>query len=140
MKTLLLVGIAFGLILLGFGVVGAFSGSDDVGGGLTDGGGGENVAEEVEPRQFNPQTEGQVVIENGEFNPSTVEVLPDTPVTFVNRDDVAHGIDFEGGELEDVEEIAPGESQVVEVPGEGSFSFSSTEDEQMTGTIEIQDE
>lgn len=140
MKTVLYVGIAFGLILLGFGVFGAFSGDDDVGGGLTDGGGGENVAEEVEPRPFNPQTEGQVAIEDGEFRPSTVEALPETPVTFLNRDEVPHGIEFEGGELDDVPEIAPGESGVVELPAEGSFSFSSTTDEEMTGTIEVREE
>lgn len=140
MKTVLYVGIAFGLILLGFGVFGAFSGDDDVGGGLTNEGGGENVAEEVEPRPFNPQTEGQVRIEDGEFQPSTVEALPETRVTFLNRDDVAHGIEFEGGDIDDVPEIAPGGTGVVEAPEEGSYSFSSTADRDMTGTLEVREE
>ena len=57
-------------------------------------------------------------------------------MTFTNRDDVAHGLDFED---EDVERIAPGAAHVAEMPGEGRYSFSDPPDPSLEGTVVVSD-
>lgn len=58
-------------------------------------------------------------------------------MTFTDRDDVAHGLDFEDEDIEDVERIAPGAAHVAEMPGEGRYSFSDPPDPSLEGTVVV---
>ena len=83
------------------------------------------------------RSEGAVDIVDGAFKPGTVEVVGQGQVTFINRDDVAHGIDFEDEAIKDRKRIAPGEAYVAELPGEGRYEFSDPTDEGMRGTAVV---
>ena len=83
------------------------------------------------------RSEGSVDIVGGAFKPSTVEVIGQPQVTFINRDDVAHGIDFEDKKVKDRKRIAPGEAYVAELPGEGRFKFTDPTDKKMKGTAVV---
>ena len=110
MKGLLAFGLVMGLILLGLGL---WTATPMGGGGLGDeGGAGRDLQDHQEgpSRGVVPQdrdgvaqddSDSRVEIREGDFAPSTVEVPPRSTVTFLNRDDVARGIDFADPQLPD---------------------------------------
>jgi plastocyanin len=149
MKGFLAFGALLAVLLLGLGL---WTATPMGGGGLGDEGGpGGTVRDEeqgagpgVVPQDRDDgvaqdDSEGRVDIRDGRFMPSTVEVPRRSIVTFINRDDVARGIDFEDEQLEDAE-IRPGGAHTVEVTEPGRFTFSATGDGGAGGEIVVQEE
>ncbi len=125
-----------GVIILGLGL---WVATPEGGGGIGEegpagGAGGvatpASVADDAQDR-----SEGAVDITGEGFEPRTVEVVGQGQVTFINRDDVAHGVDFEDDAIKDARRIPPGEAYVVEMPGEGRFSFSDPTADGTRGTV-----
>ena len=128
-----------GVIIIGLGV---WVATPQGGGGLGEedgpaGGAGGVATPESATDVAQDRSEGAVEIVDGAFKPRTVEVVGQSQVTFINRDDVAHGIDFEDADVKDRKEIPPGESYVVEMPGNGRYAFSDPTDDSMKGTVVV---
>lgn len=146
MKGLVIFGVLLGLLVLGLGL---WTATPMGGGGLGDEGGpGQDVQDQeqgpsrgVVPQDRDGVTQekgqGRVSIREGQFMPSTVEVPPKSIVTFINRDDVARGIDFADDRLKDAE-IRPGGAHTVELPATGRFSFTATGGADDAGEIVVQ--
>ncbi len=139
-------GALMAAILLGLGL---WTATPMGGGGLGDEGGAGQDVQDLEPGPSGgvvPQdrdgvaqdgSEGRVEIQDGRFSPATVEVPPNSVVTFINRDDVAHRVDFEDKAVKDSKEIPPGEAYVAELPREGRYKFSDPTDKAMKGTVVV---
>lgn len=126
------------VILIGLGIwVATPQGGGGVGEQGPAGGAGGVATPETVNDDAQDRSEGSVDIVDGAFEPRTVEVIGQAQVTFINRDDVAHGIDFEDRKVKDRRRIAPGESYVAELPGEGRFEFSDPTDKAMNGTAVV---
>ena len=150
MKGFLAFAVVLGLILLGIGV---WTATPQGGGGLgEEGGAGQDLQDQeqgqspgVVPQErpgdaARSQTEGIVFIEDGALEPARLVAAPNSVVTILNEDDVAHGIDFEDDQLQDAEEIAPGDAHTVEVGASGRFTYELTGDAEASGTIVVQEE
>ena len=125
------------VILLGLGI---WTATPMGGGGLGDegpAGGAGGVATPDSAETASDRSEGAVDIVDGRFEPETVEVIGQGNVTFINRDDVPHGLDFEDESIDDVERIAPGAAHVAEMPGEGRYPFSDPTDPDLKGTVVV---
>lgn len=134
------------VILIGVGV---WTATPMGGGGLGEEGGAGNTVRDEEQGQLPgvvPQdrdgvaqdsSEGRVEIIDGRFEPSTVEVIGRSNVTFINRDDVAHGVDFEDESIPDRERIPPGRSYVVEMPETGRFTYTDPTSPGVEGTVVV---
>ena len=124
------------VIIIGIGVwIATPMGGGGVGEDGPAGGAGGVATPETMDDDAQDRSEGSVDIVGGTFEPRTVEVIGQLQVTFVNRDDVAHGIDFEDEAIEDSERIPPGESYVAELPREGRYEFSDPTQDGTRGTI-----
>lgn len=133
------------VILLGLGL---WTATPMGGGGLfDDGGAGRDLQDQEQgpSRGVVPQdrdgveqddSQGRVEIRDGRFTPSTVEVPPDSTVTFLNRDDVSRAIDFEDDRLRDAE-IRPGGAHTVRVHEAGRFPFTATGEAEAAGEIVV---
>ena len=84
--------------------------------------------------------QGAVEIRGREFRPATLSALPDSTVTFRNRDRTEHGVRFERGNLRDVPRIAPGQVATVETRGGGRFPFVCPIHPEMRGTLVVKEE
>lgn len=78
----------------------------------------------------------RVTIEAFGFRPNRLVVAPGTPVTFTNRDQVAHTVTGDVGGLESGE-IMPGESRTLVFGAVGSHPFHCTPHPFMTGIVEV---
>ncbi len=127
-----------GVIIIGLGIwVATPEGGGGVGeDGPAGGAGGVSTPATVDD-DAQDRSEGAVDIVDGAFRPSTVEVVGQPQVTFINRDDVAHGIDFEDDKVKDRRRIPPGEAYVADLPGEGRFEFSDPTAEGVKGTVVV---
>ncbi len=107
-----------GVIILGIGLwVATPQGGGGIGEEGPAGGAGGVATPESVNDDAQDRSEGTVDITEKGFQPGTVEVIGQGQVTFINRDDVAHGIDFEDDAVKDAKRIPPGEAHVVEMPG-----------------------
>jgi plastocyanin len=70
------------------------------------------------------------------FHPNRVVVAPGTPVTFTNRDQVAHTVTGDDGTVESGE-IPPGESRTLIFADPGAHPFHCTPHPFMTGVVEV---
>ncbi|CAA9497869.1 MAG: hypothetical protein AVDCRST_MAG69-1714 [uncultured Solirubrobacteraceae bacterium] len=126
------------VVLLGIGI---WTATPMGGGGLGEegvaAGGAGGVATPESPESEKDRSEGVVNIVDGRFEPETVEVIGQANVSFINRDDVPHGLDFEDESIEDVERIAPGAAHVVKMPGDGRYAFSDPADPGLKGTVVV---
>ena len=126
------------VIIIGLGVwVATPQGGGGIGEDGPAGGAGGVATPETVDDDAQDRSEGAVDIVGGAFKPRTVEVVGQPQVTFINRDDVAHRIDFEDEKVKDSGQIAPGGSYVAELPGEGRFPFSDPTDKAMKGTVVV---
>ncbi len=127
-----------GVLIIGLGIWVAFP---EGGGGIGEegpaGGAGGVATPESANNDEQDRSEGAVDIVDGSFKPTRVEVVGQSQVTFVNRDDVEHGVDFEDPEIKDRKRIAPGESYVVELPGKGEYKFADPTGDGMSGTVVV---
>lgn len=126
-----------GVVLLAIGI---WTATPMGGGGLGQGGpagGAGGVATPGSAEVVKDRSEGAVDIVDGRFEPATVEVIGQANVTFINRDDVAHGLDFEDEDIGDVDSIAPGAAHVAEMPGEGRYPFTDPTDPGLEGTVVV---
>lgn len=145
MKGFLAFGALLAVILLGLGL---WTASPMGGGGLFDDGG---AGQDLQDREQGPargvvpqdrdgadqqEVQGRVEIVDGRFGPATVEVPPESVVTFINRDDVPRGIDFEDDRLRDAE-IRAGGAHTVMVSEAGRFPFTATGDSEAAGEIVV---
>jgi plastocyanin len=137
MKGFIAFGILVAVILLGLGL---WTATPQGGGGL----GEEGDAGVDAPREgegvVQDDSDGVVRIQDGRFEPASVQVPPNSVVTFLNRDDAPRGIDFEDDQFEDAEEIAPGGAHTIEAPASGRFDYELTDDPEVTGTIVVEQE
>ncbi len=146
MKGLLAFGAMMAVILLGLGL---WTATPQGGGGLgAEGGAGQDVEDPgrvgngVVPAERDgvaqDDSEGRVEIRDGRLVRSTVEVPPESVVTFLNRDDAARRINFDDRRLPDAEIPASG-AHTVEVPATGRFAFEISGDGEAmdTGTIVV---
>ena len=127
-----------GVIIIGLGI---WVATPQGGGGIGDdgpAGGAGGVATPGSADDAQDRSEGAVDIVGGAFKPRTVEVVGQAQVTFINRDDVAHRIDFEDDAIKDSKRIAPGAAYIADLPaGKGRFAFSDPTDQNMTGTVVV---
>ncbi len=126
------------VIIIGIGL---WMATPQGGGGIGEegpaGGAGGVATPETVDDDAQDRSEGSVDIVGGAFKPRTVQVVGQPQVTFINRDDVAHGIDFKDEKVKDRKRIAPGEAYVAELPGEGRFEFTDPTDKAMKGTVVV---
>lgn len=106
------------------------------GGGLGQDDGPTNVS------RANQQTpadrdDGVVTIKDRKFKPKTARVLANTSVTFTNRDNTAHGVDFDDKKLKDRPRIPAGGLYAVEMPGKGRFAYHCPIHPEMKGAIVV---
>ncbi len=146
MKGFLAFGALLAVILLGLGL---WTATPMGGGGLTEEGG---AGQDLQGREQGPapgvvpqdrdgaaeeeEVQGRVEIVDGRFTPSTIEVPRGSVVTFINRDDVPRGIDFEDDRLRDAE-IRAGGAHTVMVSEAGRFPFTATGDGEAAGEIVV---
>ncbi len=124
------------VIIIGLGI---WVATPDGGGGVGEDGpaGGAGGVSTPGFDDASDRSEGSVEIVGDRFKPSTVEVVGQPNVTFINRDDVAHRVDFEDKAVKDSKEIPPGEAYVAELPREGRYKFSDPNDKAMKGTVVV---
>lgn len=143
--------LAFGALpaVIGLGL-GLWTATPMVGGGLTEEGG---AGQDLQGREQGPapgvvpqdrdgaaeeeEVQGRVEIEDGRFTPSPIEVPRGAVVTFINRDYVPRGIDFEDDRLRDATEIRAGGAHTVMVSEAGRFPFTATGDGEAAGEIVV---
>lgn len=82
----------------------------------------------------------QVFIRNGEYSPSSIEVLLGTVVTWTNQDNVPHGVVISPVVIssQDIWQSGPlyrGESFTYTFTSRGTFSYRCSEHPDMLGTV-----
>ncbi len=134
MKGLLIFGAALGLLILGLGI---WVATPQGGGGLGNEGDSANINEANQDDTVSDRDDGVVYMRNRQFKPKMARVLSGTSVTFTNRDDVTHGVDFKDKRLKDRPKIAPGGSYAVEPPAKGRYAYRCPIHPEMKGTIVV---
>jgi plastocyanin len=90
------------------------------------------VEEESAPMNTNPQVY-DVVIENGEFMPTNLEVKVGDQVTWTNKDDVEHTMTFESGDVD--EKLPSGATYTHKFTEKGNFGYFCSVHPGMQGRI-----
>lgn len=134
MKGLLIFGAALAVLAVGLGI---WVATPQGGGSLASEDDAANINKANQDDTVSDRDDGVVYMRKRQFEPKTTRALVRTSVTFTNRDDVTHGVDFEDKRLKDRSEIEPGASYAVEMPAEGRFPYHCPIHPEMKGTIVV---
>jgi plastocyanin len=85
-----------------------------------------------------PVATTNVSLQNSQFNPENIVVVPSSVITFRNEDGINHNVIFANQAIASVDQWASGNRTVTMPATPGTYSYTCTIHAGMNGTVKVQ--